>query len=361
MRPIPLGLAAILMSIGAPALAVSAIAVAPGGRLSVDLSIGGSIDVRGTDGDKLTYEVLGDEIDVVVDRSGNQIRLAADRRHPFERRGRVELKIRVPRRFDLDLHTTGGGMTISGVEGKIEGETLGGDLVLSNLRGELQLTTLGGDIELTDSNVDGKLTTYGGRVRFSRVEGDIDASSLGGDVIFDDVRGSGQEVRISTMGGNIDVPDAPHGADLQTMGGHIEVERAQDHVNAKTMGGNIRIGEVDGWVRATTIGGNVDVHVSGFTGSDRDIALSTHAGNITLTLPANAGVHIDATVTFTKRSRQNYRIDSDYPLQIRQTEDWTFGAGEPTKFVYGTGEVGGGKHRVKLEAVNGDITIRRRP
>ncbi len=109
--------------------------------------------------------------------------------------------------------------------------------------------------------------------------GDVRGSSMGGNVRYKNVRSRGgrsvaertgggidevdpDTVQISTMGGEIEVEEAPEGADLHTMGGDIEVHGARRFVRAKTMGGNIEIESIDGWVQATTMGGNIDVHVT---------------------------------------------------------------------------------------------------
>src|ERR1043165_6907869 len=102
---------------------------------------------------------------------------------------------------------------------------------------------MGGDISLTKSHLDGKVETSGGRVTIEDVTGSVKGHSMGGAVSYKNISAgssSGDEVVISTMGGDIDVPSASNGADLMTMGGNITITSAKNHVKAKTMGGNIR-------------------------------------------------------------------------------------------------------------------------
>ena len=139
----------------------------------------------------------------------------------------------------------------------------------------------------------------GGNVEVSDVEGNVEATTLGGNVIYDNVRpgagggSAGSEVKISTHGGNISVPDAPFGADVSTLGGNIRVKSAAEYVKAKTMGGNINVEEVDGWVRATTMGGSINVVMVGNPNQGRrDVWLSSKSGKITLTVPDGLSMEI---------------------------------------------------------------------
>ena len=251
-------------------------------------------------------------------------------------------------------------MSIDGVEGRIEGETAGGQLRLSNLCGEIDLTTRGGNVRLSRSAVDGSVQTSGGNVHLEDVGGTVEARTLGGNVVYDNVRpGEGRcsaapidEVKVSTHGGNIRVPSAPFGSDLQTMGGDITVDEAAEYVKAKTMGGNIVVGSVDGWVKATTMGGSIEVTVIGDGGGVR---LTSMSGDITLTVPSEFSMSVDVTLAYTKNSRREYSIESDFPLTLRRSDDWDYGSGSPRKYVYGTAS--GGGNRVKIETVNGDVRL----
>lgn len=254
---------------------------------------------------------------------------------------------------------------------------MGGDLTLQGLKGVVELKTMGGNISLTQSEVDGHLHTMGGKVLFQDVTGDINGSSMGGNVVYrnvrvmkksdsgqtlDKARSVGEEVHISTMGGDIRVEEAPEGANVSTMGGNIDIQSARHYAKAKTMGGDITIKAVDGWVNAVTMSGNVEVHVVG-SGDEvkRDVVISSNSGEITLYVPANLSMEFDISLAYTKNSRQNYQIKSDFPVQIRATDEWSQSEGTPRKYIYGTGSYQGGKHRIKITTINGNIVIKRAP
>jgi DUF4097 and DUF4098 domain-containing protein YvlB len=344
---------------------------ASGGRLTVDLETGGSIGVEGWDRKvvAITATKTGKDCDVVR----LDLRPAANgveaRSEAVDDRDSilcdVELEIRVPKRFDLRLQTMGGEIRIAGVEGEARGQTMGGSLQLTGLQGTVDLETMGGSITLTDSQVDGRVHTMGGSVRIEDVVGNVRGTSMGGSVVYrnvtDPARNSrGGEIRLETMGGGIDLRDAPDGANVSTMGGSIRIGSAAGHVKARTMGGSIEIGAIDGWVEATTMGGSIDVRMVGDPAAgDRHVTLTSMGGDITLEVPDGLSMAFDITLAYTRDARREYRIISDFPMEQRRTDDWDTSQRQPKKYIYGSGSVAGGKHRIRIETVNGDIRVKR--
>jgi hypothetical protein len=371
-RLLPAVLCLALLGHGAVGAAtwVEQMEVRPGGLLVIDLEPGGSIDVSTWDRNLLRVEAEfhgRDEADVRFELAGDadRVEISATYRDASPHRSLSgTVAIRLPQRFDIRLHTSGGEVRIDGVEGRIAGETMGGQLMLSGLCADLDLTTHGGNVRLTRSEVGGAVRTYGGNVHLEEIAGTVDASTLGGNVVYDDVRpGSGrcsdtpgEETKVSTHGGNIRVPLAPYGADLETMGGNISVEQAAEYVKAKTMGGNIVIGAVDGWVKATTMGGTIEVTMVGQASSGRrDVRLTSLGGDVTLTVPGDLSMTVDITLAYTKNSRREFEIFSDFPLDIRRSDDWDRSSGTARKYLYGTAP--GGEHKVKIETVNGNVRL----
>ena len=173
------------------------------------------------------------------------------------------------------------------------------------------------EIVLT-SNQDGpKLYLNQGQFRFRDVTGDVKGSSMGGEVRFqrvyrrdgsvaspggvEDVPGlTDGTVQISTMGGAIDVDEAPEGVAVHTMGGDIVIAEARRFAKVTTMGGDIHIEAVDGWVAATTMGGDVEVRVDGAGG---DVDLRSNSGNITLVVPSGFSMNLATGDAADRRTR----------------------------------------------------------
>lgn len=344
--------------------------VKAGGYLDVDINTGGAINVSGWDKDQVEIIVnfkgreLDDDIWVDIEQHGNDVTVnGGAERNSNER---LDFVIKVPSKYNIKLSTMGGPLTVTGVEGKMDGETMGGNIYLKDLKGKVKFSTMGGSIELRDSDVDGKVSTMGGEVLFADVIGDVDGSSMGGDVIYKNVKSrdgkiaSGNAVTISTMGGEINVDEVLSGADVSTMGGNINVNKAAEFIKANTMGGTIEIEEIDGWVKATTMGGDVIVNMIGDPEKGRrDVNISSMSGDIVLTLPAGISADFDIRLTYTRRSSQDYRIVSDFPLEVDEDKDWNYNDGDPRKTITGSGELKGGKHLIRVSTINGDITLKK--
>jgi len=159
----------------------------------------------------------------------------------------------------------------------------------------------------------------------------------------------------NSMGGDIDVSSAPHGATLRTMGGDIEVRSSSGIVVAKTMGGDIRVDRLAGSLDAGTMGGNVEVEVLG-AGTDRTIRIKSMGGHVEVTLPKGFGAEFE--VELEQDDDEAHQIISDFPLNITESKGryWF----KRTVVLKGTGRNGSGANRVRLSSVGGDITIRAR-
>jgi DUF4097 and DUF4098 domain-containing protein YvlB len=334
-----------------------------GERLTIDLETGGAVRIQGGGRGVRVEATYRDAIHVEMERTSDGVMItSAYESRQNRNRGGVDLEIEVPDRFDLRIETLGGEIVVDGVDGEMDGETMGGELILSNLRGTVNISTMGGEITLRDSEVDGKVSTMGGDVKVENVRGNVQATTMGGEVIYVDVQPGAvsssdcNPVRITTMGGDIKAPDAQCGADLEPMGGSISIGSVREYLQAETMGGNIVVDELDGWARASTMGGNITVTMTG-SGGKRDVTLSSMGGMITLMVPEELSMDVDITLAYTKKSRKSYEIESDFPLQIRTTDDWEYKDGSPRKYIYGTGKINDGEHRIKIETVNGDVRL----
>ena len=106
----------------------------PDGKLVLDLETGGDIVIRAWNRNEVSFtvEITGrdsDQVTVEFDQSSRAIEVFSEYK---TRRARadVNMEIKVPARFNLDVSTTGGDLDISGITGRIEGSSMGGDLVL---------------------------------------------------------------------------------------------------------------------------------------------------------------------------------------------------------------------------------------
>jgi hypothetical protein len=338
-----------------------------GKRLKVNLKAGGDITITGWDKNLVTvsYEKPDlDQWDVRIKERDSGIEIESYSRKK-KSHSSPDFEIRVPARYDLKVETMGGKIAIDNVNGDMKGTTMGGMLDLKDLKGHIDMKTMGGEIVLKNSDLDGKLKTMGGRVLFEDVTGDVNGSSMGGNVIYKNVKNrsgksTGKMVKISTMGGAINVSDAPEGADVHTMGGSIHIKSAGKFVKAKTMGGDITVDAIDGAIKATTMGGDVEVTMTGNPGKgDRDVKLSSMGGEMTLTVPAALSMDVDIELAYTKNAKKKYKIISDFDLKIKETDTWDDSHGSPRKYIYGKAKIAGGKHKIKIKTINGNIYLKK--
>ena len=85
--------------------------------------------------------------------------------------------------------------------------------------------------------------------------------------------------------------------------------------------------------------------------------MGTGGGNI---LIRDASVEFDLDLAYTRKSRRDYVIISDFDLDLEHTTKWESKYGSPRKHIYGTASINGGKHKVVIHGVNGDIRIEKR-
>ena len=227
-----------------------------GKTIYFDLKSGADVRIQGWDKSKAEVAYVqrgkGQSHDVTISPEKGGLMITSEMEIQDGKSRNLDFEVRVPRKFNVRFESMGGGLKIVDLEGEFSGSTMGGSLTLRKVEGEVKLTTMGGSIEVIDADLDGSISTMGGNVHLKDVVGDLDASSMGGNVRYENVRTREGELRapggtmagmdaetvtISTMGGSIEVDEAPAGAMVSTMGGNIEVDGARAFV--KAMVGNL--------------------------------------------------------------------------------------------------------------------------
>jgi DUF4097 and DUF4098 domain-containing protein YvlB len=166
-------------------------------------------------------------------------------------------------------------------------------------------------------------------------------------------------LRITKMGGDVDVADVPDGGSIKTMGGNVHVGKVHNDISINTMGGNIDIDSADASVDAKTMGGNIEATlVKGDPGAAHSITLSSMGGEIILILPKEYPMTIDVELAYTKNQDNKYRISESLGLDESATTSWDYLHGSGRKYLYAKGKVGNGRNHVAIKTVNGDIIIK---
>lgn len=185
-----------------------------------------------------------------------------------KRQPRMDLDISLPedRRFNLEVRTMNGGITLQNVEAieHISLETGNGELILHRVLG----------------NVKGK--TLNGAVRARTVQGNVELSTSGGDMNAWDVTGA---LKLSTAVGNISATGSGDEVDIASKNGNLEIDGARTKLNAESLNGKVNIrSEFFGgdWDVYSAVG-DIDLYVP-LTGSYK-VDGSSGYGNITTDLP----------------------------------------------------------------------------
>lgn len=236
--------------------------VRPGGLLKIDADVG-NVEITTGDSDRvrveytLEYKVKTDQevnelreklkiemgqTDVTTNTINENnvkvvVRLEDDRNGSLRNKVRLDFRITMPRKFNLDLRT-GGSAKAGDFDGMVTALTLGGSFKLGDVTGPV------------------KAIAKGGSLTFGNVGGDLEARAVGGSVKAGRVTGKALAV---------------------AEGGTVTMEEAAE------------------LTEATANGGSVKASLS--TPPRAACKITANAGSIDLALPASAAVTVDASCT----------------------------------------------------------------
>jgi DUF4097 and DUF4098 domain-containing protein YvlB len=233
-----------------------------GGQLTLTADLG-SIEVRSAEGNTVEVDVQIEtrdasksrvreflkDFNVDFSQTGNDVTVRADYQHDvwnfgdwFGRHIRVKFMVIVPNQYNVDLKTSGGGISVSDLKGTVRAATSGGSLTFGHIDGPIFGKTSGGGIRLEGCNGEADVRTSGGSIHLGKVAGDVNAHTSGGSISVNEAAGT---VNASTSGGSINVTlvEQPKGnCRFTTSGGSITAnlsEKIGVDVDASTSGGRV--------------------------------------------------------------------------------------------------------------------------
>ena len=191
---------------------------------------------------KVTYDESGSNLKIVGKYNGNKSWLKNLFGGSNSNKLKVKFIITVPDKYNVDLNTSGGGISVGDLEGLVEAKTSGGGLTFGNIHGDINGKTSGGGITVGECSGNIKISTSGGGIKIKKCEGTVDAHTSGGGITVNEVYGS---IDASTSGGSVyaSITEQPkENCSLTTSGGGIRVKLAKNiniYLDAKTSGGNV--------------------------------------------------------------------------------------------------------------------------
>ena len=271
------------------------------------------------------------------------------------------LEVKTPSLNNAVISTSEGAVQATGVEGPLDVDSGAGDLTVDRIQGDCRLVTGGGGIHV--GQIGGALhcSTGAGHIHAKMVGGEAVLETNGGDIVAEQ---AGGPVHASTAGGGVHIGMAGGAVTATSGGGEIVVEKANGIVTVRNMAGpvqvrsaagvrcesgsgGIRVSNISGPMRVSTSMGSILANLLGSKLSDSYLA--TGSGDITVLIPSNLGVTIQAQNNMSDTLR---RIMSDFrEIQARRQGPR----------VVAEGSVNGGGPLLQISGMGGTIFIRRQP
>ena len=269
------------------------------------------------------------------------------------------VSVKAPRLAAAVVSTADGAVDARGVDGALIVETGGGGLFVDRIGGDCKLFTGDGDVRVGQVNGSLECASDAGRITVGTVRGQAVLSTEGGDIVATEVGG---RVRAQTRGGGIHIVKAGGAVTATTGGGRIVVDKAGGVVIARNVAGPVQVGAAAGVQCESSAGGvrlgNIlgSMQVSTMMGSiladlvgakPGDSFLASGDGDITVLIPSNVGVNIQAESQMADTIR---RIVSEFPgIPVRRQGNE----------IVAEGPVNGGGPLLRISATQGTIFIKR--
>ncbi len=121
------------------------------GTLRVELDRG-SVEVEAHARPEVRVDARADGMEFELNREGDAFELRGQGRGGFLSLfggGRVRVRVRVPKRFSVDVRTQGGSIDVERLEGAVSAHTQGGSIDVEGAQGPVRLQTSGGSIRFS--------------------------------------------------------------------------------------------------------------------------------------------------------------------------------------------------------------------
>jgi hypothetical protein len=248
-------------------------------------------------------ENLADRIRIEVQKDGEEVNVQTK----YPRRGLrsgiscwVDYRISVPAETRLNIKTTSGDVGVEDIQEKVRISTVSGDVEAESIIGVIDLSSVSGDFYLQDIKGDLVLEGTSSDMELGQIEGDVRIDCVSGDLTLQEIWGN---IEASTSSGDIDVEQTEGELDLNTISGDVEVK--------------------------------TEISIEG------KYIIETTSGEVFLYLPEDSNARLEC-------ESQSGSINTRIPVKVLSASK---------RFL--EGELGtGGKSRIFLSTVSGDINVR---
>ncbi|MCP4544899.1 MAG: DUF4097 domain-containing protein [bacterium] len=315
MRPVALQIALMIcLTMGVIDCAVAAavmrsesrtVPVGPCHGLMIRNSLG-QLEIRGEDREDVFIDIqfrvrgkkeeeikaISDRLSLVVEPEGGWLRLSPryagkDIRvqDPVFHKIKIysDIKVRLPRDFNVDASIVRGDMTVQDMDGDILLNGTSGDVEAQRLQGRFELKLTSGNLEAEDIGDEVAIVVTSGRIRLRRIDGNVRIKSDSGGLVANDLASN---LIVQTESGDVNVERVTGDLSLVSIFGEIYIDSPGGQVQARTSNGDITVIGVGGPGQSchlTSSSGDVEVFLT--KEADYQVDLSTSSGAIHWKLP----------------------------------------------------------------------------
>jgi DUF4097 and DUF4098 domain-containing protein YvlB len=229
-----------------------------------------------------------------------------------------------------------------------------GDVTVTDHKSDVKIALQRGDVSLSDIAGAAALNLDKGSIRVSKISGDVEIEGHVDDVTLDEVGGGVRltgdffnDIRLSKVAKAATFKSSRSDMSVESVPGDLDIDRDSVRGNGVvgpgrivTTSKEIHLENVTGDLQVETTNGDIEVQAASKLPVGR-MTISGRHGDITLTLPPNAGFQLDATT-------RKGDISSDWEaLKVESS-----GGSSTAK-----GTVGNGVSKLQINSDTGDIRI----
>lgn len=266
-----------------------------------------------------------EQVFIMLEKSGRTLTIKADKpRLKNNRSISISYDITVPRQTTVQCSSSYGTLSISNIDGDINGKTSSGSITAEAIKGSVDLYTSYGSV--TCRNVTGgdvKIKTSSGHVKLSSASfGNCDLHTSYGSVTAEQL--NGDSIKLHSSSGSINVTKASVPAvDIYTSYGKITCRE-------------ITVSDII----AKTSSGGIDIECSNLSPSEMTADVVTSYGGIDFTAPANFSGRVELGTSYGT-------VSTDLSVTI---------TGQISKKKI-TGTIGGGNGKLYLKTSSGSVRL----
>ncbi len=212
--------------------------LAGGGSFALSSEAGG-VKVRGGEGSEAVIVVTSNRADFAEHYNvrfespkAERVEVVIERKSHgpsswFEGNHRTDITVTLPKSVAAEITSSGGGIDIADLTGRVAAESSGGGVAVTNLGGAANLSSSGGSIAATNVGGDIDASSSGGGVAIRDAHGKVVAESSGGAVSVTFAAGNAMGGHLSSSGGGVEARLDPAVAleiDASSSGGAVDCD-----------------------------------------------------------------------------------------------------------------------------------------